>query len=107
MFDHKRKTINDKINTEGFEFKNSKDAVGKDGLTCWGYLQFKSQYGEGVALCCSDNTFYRLPQRYVQTFKEATDEDLDFVMSGQPVSFRIMTTDKGDTVIPSINGMDI
>ena len=45
MFDHKRKTINDKINTEGFEFKNSKDAVGKEGLTCWGYLQFKSQFG--------------------------------------------------------------
>lgn len=107
MFDHKRKTINENINTEGFEFANSKEAVGKEGLVCWGYLMFKSTYGEGVALVCNDKHFYRLPQRYVKIFKEADDADLDFIMSGQPVSFRILNTEKGDTVVPSINGMDI
>lgn len=107
MFNKHKRTINEKVNTEGFEFKAAKEGVGKEGLVCWGYITFKSTYGPGVALACNDKTFYRLPQRYVEIFEKATDEELDVVMAGKPVSFREFESPKGKTVIASIDGMDI
>lgn len=108
MFDKKKVTINPEIDTQGFEWVSAEEAVGMEGLTCWGYVIYKSKYGEGVALCCNDKRFYRIPARYLKEFKNITDEDRAIIMGGHSMTVRTHTTKSGnDTVIVSINGMDI
>lgn len=109
MFDKSKKiTINPEVQTDGFAWAGADEAIGVDGLTCWGYVIYKSKYGEGVALCCNNKTFYRIPSRYLDEFKTIEDKDREFIMAGHPMTVRKHTTKAGnDTVIISIDGMDI
>lgn len=108
MFNKKKGTINPEISIENFTFANAKEAIGKDGLACWGYMLYDTKFGRRVALVSNDNHLYSLPTRYVSDFDAITDEEREIVMGGKPLAFReFVTKDGAKTVIASIDGMDI
>ena len=108
MFEKKKITVNPEVDITGFTFVKAAEAIGKEGLVCWGHLIYNSKFGEGVALVANDGCLYNLPSRYVADFKSCTDEENEFVMSGKKLEFREYETKAGQkTVIASIDGKDI
>lgn len=114
MFDNaigKKRTINPQIDTQSWSkeaFKKAKDLVGQPKVNVWGYLITKSQYGETVNLVCSDQSFRKIPERYVAAFKAFSEEDAAYVMAGHELTVTESTTKKGDkTVLIRIGDYDM
>ena len=81
MFSSKNvnRTVNEKINTEGFEFVKLKDFAQtvnpKDVTQLFGWIiSNKGKYGASVAVV-SEDCFISLPKRYVDWFQGLTGEE--------------------------------
>lgn len=96
-------TINDKINTEGFEFVKLKDfaqTVKPTEVTqLFGYITSnKGRYGTSVAVVTED-CYISLPKRYVDWFQGLTGEEREAFIAGKCgiTNIRSMSTENGET----------
>ena len=94
-----------KTNTVGIEttdnltFTKLAEHIGEE-LKIWGYFFNSSgKYGESVTVITSPETGVNLPKRYVQKFKELTDEEITAITSGRVtlVNIQSIETKSGDS----------
>ena len=99
------KTVNDKINTEGFEFVKLKDfaqTVKPDEITqLFGWITSnKGKFGTSVAVVTED-MFISLPKRYVDFFQGLTGEERNAFIDGKCgiTNIREQVTENGTTYV--------
>lgn len=107
MFSEKNfsRTINEKINTEGFEFVKLKDFAQtvkpKEVTQLWGWITSnKGRYGTSVAVVTED-CFISLPKRYVDFFQGMTGEERAAFIDGKCgiTNIRSQATENGETYV--------
>lgn len=99
-----RKTLPFEYDKEAATFVSLADYLKKTKakeITAMGYIIANSQYGESVSIAVDVNQFVRLPERYVEIFKEFTDEDVKDAMMEKLVltDFEEYTTKNGNKTI--------
>ena len=99
------KTVNDQINTEGFEFVKLKDyaqTVKPDEVTkLYGWITSnKGKFGTSVAVVAED-MFISLPKRYVDFFQGLTGEERNAFIAGKCgiTNIREQQTENGTTYV--------
>lgn len=99
------KTVNEKINTEGFEFVKLKDfaqTVKPTEITqLFGWITSnKGRYGTSVAVVTED-MFISLPKRYVDFFQGLTGEERNAFIEGKCgiTNIREQSTENGTTYV--------
>lgn len=97
------KTVNEKINTEGFEFVKLKDfaqTVKPTEITqLFGWITSnKGKFGTSVAVVTED-MFISLPKRYVDFFQGLTGEERNAFIEGKCgiTNIREQSTENGTT----------
>ena len=106
MFSSKNvnRTVNDKIDTEGFEFVKLKDFAQtvkpKDVTQLFGWISNKGKYGASVAVVTED-CFISLPKRYVDWFQALTGEERNAFIDGKCgiTNIREQNTENGTTFV--------
>lgn len=107
MFSSKNvnRTVNEKINTEGFEFVKLKDFAQtvkpKDVTQLFGWIiSNKGKYGASVAVVAED-CFISLPKRYVDWFQGLTGEERVAFIEGKCgiTNIREQNTENGVTYV--------
>ena len=107
MFSNKNqtRTVNEKIDTEGFEFVKLKDFAQtvkpKDVTQLWGWIiSNKGKYGASVAVVTED-CFISLPKRYVDTIQGFTGEEREAFIAGKCgiTNIREQSTENGNTYV--------
>lgn len=99
------KTVNEKINTDGFEFVKLKDfaqTVKPDEVTqLFGWITSnKGKFGTSVAVVTED-MFISLPKRYVDFFQGLTGEERNAFIEGKCgiTNIREQQTENGTTYV--------
>lgn len=99
------KTVNEKINTEGFEFVKLKDfaqTVKPTEITqLFGWITSnKGRFGTSVAVVTED-MFISLPKRYVDFFQGLTGEERNAFIEGKCgiTNIREQATENGTTYV--------
>lgn len=99
------KTVNEKINTEGFEFVKLKDfaqTVKPTEITqLFGWITSnKGKFGTSVAVVTED-MFISLPKRYVDFFQGLTGEERNAFIEGKCgiTDIREQATENGTTYV--------
>ena len=99
------RTVNEKINTEGFEFVKLKDFAvtvkPKDVTQLFGWIiSNKGKYGASVAVVTED-CFISLPKRYVEWFQGLTGDEREAFIAGKCgiTNIRETQTENGNTYI--------
>ena len=99
------KTVNEKINTEGFEFVKLKDfaqTVKPTEITqLFGWITSnKGKFGTSVAVVTED-MFISLPKRYVDFFQGLTGEERNAFIEGKCgiTNIREQATENGTTYV--------
>lgn len=107
MFSSKNvtRTINEKINTEGFDFVKLKEFAvtvkPKDVTQLWGWIiSNKGKYGSSVAVVTED-CFISLPKRYVEFFQSLTGDERAAFIDGKCgiTNIREQQTENGPTYV--------
>lgn len=96
---NRKRTISDKIDTKSWPkeaFKKLDDLVGRDDVCVWGYMITSGDYGKSLNLVCSDQSFRKMPERCIQNFEQFTDEEREYIMSGQKLHVERYKTKKGN-----------
>lgn len=98
-----QRTINEAINTEGFEFVKLKDFAQTvkptDVTKLFGYITSnKGRYGTSVSVVAED-CYISLPKRYVDWFQGLTGEEREAFIAGKCgiTNIRRMDTENGET----------
>lgn len=87
MFERLRKqsTVKDGIRNENW--KHCRELIESDKkVGCLGYIMGENQYGDFVALVGDDGTNYYIPSWYKAHLEGCTDEEKEFMMSGQTIT---------------------
>ncbi len=98
-----KSTVNESINTEGFEFVKLKDfaqTVKPTEVTrLFGYIiSNKGKYGSSVSVVAED-CYISLPKRYVDWFQGLTGEEREAFIAGKGgiTNIHSMDTENGET----------
>ena len=99
------RTVNEKINTEGFEFVKLKDFAQtvkpKDVTQLFGWIvSNKGKFGASVAVVTED-CFISLPKRYVDVIQGFTGEEREAFIAGKCgiTNIREQSTENGNTYV--------
>lgn len=103
----RRQTLPEEIDLESIEYVNIKNLVGKKKsfpIPVLGFFISKGKFGLGVTLIGEidgEITGINVPSWYVDRFKEASDQDVENMLSGhlQIVGATSKTTPNGTTTI--------
>ena len=92
------KTVNENINTEGFEYYKLKEFNGKNLRPLGFTIHNKSKYGKSLALVMED-CFINMPSYAVKTFESFTEDEIEDIKRGNLVitNIRDGKTDNGNT----------
>ena len=74
-------TVNENINTEGFEYHKLKEFNGKNLRPLGFIIHNKSKYGKSLALVMED-CFVNMPSYAVSTFERFTEEEIEVIKRG-------------------------
>lgn len=80
----KRQTVAEGINTKGLEYFKAKEMISLPDefpVRLKGFFIQEGKFGESVTVV-SDNIGINLPKRYVDMFKDFTDEEVEQVKNG-------------------------
>ncbi len=91
-------TVNENINTEGFEYHKLKEFNGKNLRPLGFIIHNKSKYGKSLALVMED-CFINMPSYAVKTFEDFNNEDIEDIKRGNLVITNICNgkTSSGNT----------
>ena len=92
------KTVNENINTEGFEYHKLKEFIGCSLRPLGFIIHNKSKYGKSLTLVMED-CFINMPSYAVPTFESFTEEEIEEVKRGDLVITEIEkgVTENGET----------
>ena len=81
-------TVNENINTEGFEYHKLKEFNGKNLRPLGFIIHNKSKYGKSLALVMED-CFINMPSYAVKTFEDFNNEEIEDIKRGNLVITKI------------------
>lgn len=80
-----RQTVADGIDTKELDYVKAADIAFEDGdpIILRGFFIQSGKYGESITLVADNNLGINIPSRYVQKFKEYSDDDVELIKAGK------------------------